>query len=297
MDGERPDREPPGAARVFGEYRAVLLAVAYRVLGRMTDAEDVVQDVWLRWDRADRAAVDDPRAYLVRVTTRLAIDRLRRVQARREAPIDPWPSEPSLTAPDVAEEIELAESVALALLVVLETLSPLERAVFVLREAFAFPYAEIAETLGRTEPAVRQLARRARDHVGARRPRFAPDPATRDRVTERFLGACATGDLDGLMVVLAPGVTLTADGRRRVRAPRPSHGTEQVARLLAAVRSEPPPLGRVRLVRLDGVSGAAVVSDGPPARLVLGHADGLGRTIQLLTSSGGSVPVRGGPAR
>src|SRR5262245_29397257 len=148
----------------FNEHRDLLVGVAYRILGSVADAEDVVQEAWLRWSEVDQASVDAPRAYLVKTTTNLAIDRLRRLKARREAYVGPWLPEPMATAPDVAEHAELADSVELALLVVLETLSPLERAVFVLREAFGFAYSEIAESLGRSEPAVRQLSKRAREH-------------------------------------------------------------------------------------------------------------------------------------
>src|SRR5215203_3937317 len=198
--------DEPDATRIFGEHRDLLMAVAYQILGSVTDAEDVVQEAWLRWSNARSSEVADPRAFLVRVSARLAIDRLRRVKARRESYVGPWLPEPLLTGRDVAEDAEMAESVSMAMLIVLETLSPLERAVFVLREAFAMPYADIAEVLGRKEQAVRQLARRARDHVQERRPRFEADQATRRRVTERFLAATVSGDLETLMRVLAPGV-------------------------------------------------------------------------------------------
>src|SRR5215216_5615468 len=182
------------------------MAVAYRILGRVTDAEDAVQDAWLRWVNTRPSKVVDPRAFLVRVSARLAIDRLRRVKARRESYVGPWLPEPLLTGRDVAEDAEMAESVSMAMLVVLETLSPLERAVFVLREAFAMPYAEIADVLGRKEQAVRQLGRRARDHVQERRSRFDADQSEQRRVTERFLEAASNGDLEALMEVLSPGV-------------------------------------------------------------------------------------------
>src|SRR5918993_3239521 len=150
----------PDAACLFNQHRELLISVAYRVLGSVTDAEDAVQEAWLRWSGVDPTGIANPRAFLVRVITRLAIDRLRREQARRESYVGPWLPEPVLTAPDVAEDVALAESVSMAMLVVLETLSPLERVVFVLREAFGMPHAEIAEILGRKEEAVRQLARR-----------------------------------------------------------------------------------------------------------------------------------------
>src|SRR5262249_4664533 len=177
----------------FEAHRPLLVSLTYRMLGSLPEAEDVVQDAWLRWDRIDRAAIGDDRAFLVRLTTRLAIDRLRRLKARRESYIGPWLPEPVLTerdvAADVAEDVALAESVSLALLVVLETLSPLERAVFVLREVFGHSYAEIGAIIGRQEATVRQLARRAREHVADGRTRFDADPATRRRGTAQ----CASG--------------------------------------------------------------------------------------------------------
>lgn len=213
---------------VFEEHRPVLVGVAYRMLGRVADAEDVVQDAWLRWSGADRTDVREPRGYLVRVTTRLAIDRLRQVKARGETYVGPWLPEPYVTeltggtgtVADAAERAVLADTVSLAVMVVMESLSPLERAVFVLREAFAFPFAEIAAMLDRTEPAVRQLAGRARRHVDERRPRYEVDPAQRRDLTERFLVAAEQGDLAGLMELLAPDVCLVADSGGLARAPR-----------------------------------------------------------------------------
>src|SRR5918912_3535478 len=231
-----PGMNPPNKDRVFDQHRDLLMAVAYRILGQVADAEDVVQEAWIRWANADTSEVSDPRAFLVRVATRLSIDRLRRVKVRRESYVGPWLPEPLLTGGDVAEDVALAESISMAMLVVLETLSALERAVFLLREAFAMPYAEIGEVLGRSESAVRQLSRRAREHVREGRPRFDADQEERRRVTERFLEAAAGGDTDALMDVLAPGVTLVADSGGRARAPRrPLRGAEKVARFLAAV--------------------------------------------------------------
>jgi RNA polymerase sigma factor (sigma-70 family) len=199
------------AVGVFEEHRGLLVAVAYRILGSVTDAEDAVQEAYLRWSGVEHAEIRDPRAFLVRITTRLAIDRLRRARTRRESYVGPWLPEPVLTRQDPSEEVAMAESVSMAMLVVLETLSPLERAVFVLREAFGMPHAEIAEVLGRREDAVRQLARRAREHVHERRTRFDADHDEQRRVTERFLEATSSGDLEGLMSVLSPEVELVAD--------------------------------------------------------------------------------------
>jgi RNA polymerase sigma-70 factor (ECF subfamily) len=275
------------------------------MLGQLADAEDVVQEAWLRWARAAPAGVQDARAYLVRVTTRLALDRLRRLKARREAYVGPWLPEPLLTGPrapvgdDPAADAERAESVSLALLVVLETLSPLERAVFVLREAFGLSHAEVATALGRSEAAVRQLARRARDHVRARRPRFDADQDTRRRVTERFLAACAGGDLPSLLAVLAPDVTLVADGGGRARAPqRPLRGAESVARFLLAVSTRAPaerflesvgvdPAAEldVRVVRVNGEPGVVIAAGGTLVMvLVLDVGDGAVQQIYLVAN-------------
>lgn len=181
----------------FLQHRRLLFGTAYRMLGSVADAEDILQDAWLKWADVDQAAVQNPRAYLVRTVTNLALNRLTSARARREAYVGPWLPEPLLTTPDVAEHAELAESVSLAMLVVLETLSPLERAVFVLREVFGYSNSEIAEALGKSEAAIRQTAHRAKAHVEARRPRFETDTAQRREVTERFLAACMTGRRPG----------------------------------------------------------------------------------------------------
>ncbi|GAA4004301.1 RNA polymerase sigma-70 factor [Streptomyces plumbiresistens] len=226
---------------VFEEHRPVLLGVAYRMLGRVADAEDVVQEAWLRWAGADRTEVREPRAYLVRITTRLAIDRLRQVKARGETYVGPWLPEPYVTdfgdtVPDTAERAVLADSVSLAVLVVLESLSPLERAVFVLREAFGYPYADIAAMLDRGEPAVRQLAGRARMHVEERRPRYQVDPVQRRDLTERFLAAAGEGDLEGLMSLLAPDVRLVGDSGGKAKAPlRVLETADKVGRFMIGV--------------------------------------------------------------
>ncbi|MEU0035235.1 RNA polymerase sigma-70 factor [Streptomyces sp. NPDC006333] len=269
------------ATEVFEEHRSVLTGVAYRMLGRVADAEDVVQEAWLRWSGADRSEVREPRGYLVRVTTRLAIDRLRQVQARKEAYVGPWLPEPYVTdfgntVEDTAERAVLADSVSLAVLVVLESLSPLERAVFVLREAFGFPYAEIAAVLDRGEPAVRQLAGRARKHVGERRPRYEVDPAERRDLTERFLAAAAEGDLKGLMSLLAPDVRLVGDSGGLSKAPlRVIETADKVARfLLGAARKGAPDLS-FRLLELNG--GAALLAlsgDKPDSVFQLDVVDG-----------------------
>ncbi|GAB2927662.1 RNA polymerase sigma-70 factor [Nonomuraea fastidiosa] len=242
----------------FEEHRGLLMSVAYRILGSVTDAEDVVQEAWLRWSGADRADIADPKAYLVTVTSRLAIDRLRQAKTRRESYVGPWLPEPISTGPDAAEHAELADSVELALLVVLETLTPLERAVFVLREAFDLPFAEIAEIVGRSEPAVRQLARRARDHVRERRPRYDVDRDERRRITERFFDAAMEGDLDGLISLLSDQVAMVSDGGGKAKAAlRVITGSGNVSRFLLSIKT---PANIARFMASVGQAAGAEVS-------------------------------------
>src|SRR5688500_14562592 len=179
----------------FVTHRSLLFTVAYEMLGSAADAEDVVQETWLRWADVDRAEVRDPRAYLVRIVTRQALNRLRTLARRREGYVGGWRPEPPLTGPDVAEDVELAESVSIAMLTVLETLAPAERAVFVLREVFDLPYADIAAAVDKTPAAVRQIAHRAREHVAARRARIRVDRAEQQQVVERFVVALQRGEL------------------------------------------------------------------------------------------------------
>ncbi|MFE1881368.1 RNA polymerase sigma-70 factor [Streptomyces diastatochromogenes] len=220
----------------FQQYRTLLFSVAYRILGSAADAEDAVQDAWLKWSAADRSQVADPKSYLTRIISNLAMERLRSTRHQRETYVGPWLPEPILTGPDTADGVAAADSVSMALLVVLETLSPLERAVFVLKEVFAFSYAEIAQAVERSEAAVRQAAHRAREHVQARRPRFTADRARQRDVTERFFAAATGGDLNTLMELLSPDVTLWTDGGGKVRqALKPVIGLETVAGWFAAL--------------------------------------------------------------
>jgi RNA polymerase sigma-70 factor (TIGR02957 family) len=221
----------------FVAHRSLLFTVAYEMLGSAADAEDVVQETWLRWDGIGddaRKEVRDPRAYLVRIVTRQALNRLRAQARRREEYVGEWLPEPLLTSPDVADDVELAESVSIAMLTVLETLSPVERAVFVLREVFDVPYDEVAEAVGKSAAAVRQVAHRAREHVAARRPRMSVSRAEQQAAVDRFQAAITTGDVQGLLDVLAPDVVVVADGGGVVPAAiRPISGAKTVARLLA----------------------------------------------------------------
>jgi RNA polymerase sigma-70 factor (TIGR02957 family) len=246
----------------FVVHRGLLFTVAYELLGSASDAEDTVQDAWLRWDAIGedaRAAVRDPRAFLVRIVTRKALDRLRSNARRREEYVGEWLPEPLLTAPDVADDVELAESVSIAMLTVLETLTPVERAVFVLREVFDIPYGEIADVIGKSAAAARQIGHRAREHVAARRPRMQVGRSEQQEVVERFLAAVTRGDLQGLLNVLAPDVVLVADGGGVVQAVvNPVMGAKKVANLLRPF-TRLAPAAQIVPVLLNGGVGARIV--------------------------------------
>jgi RNA polymerase sigma-70 factor (TIGR02957 family) len=248
------------ATDVFVAHRNLLFTVAYEMLGSAADAEDVLQETWLRWVDVDRSQVRDERAYLVRITTRLALNRMRANARRRESYVGPWLPEPLLTAPDVAEDVELADSVSLAMLTVLETLAPTERAVFVLREVFDFGYDEIAAAVDKTPATVRQVASRARAHVAERRPRAEATAGERDRVLERFMVAASTGDIQSLLDVLAPDVVLVTDGGGVKKAAlRPILGADKVVRFLDAVSAGP---AHADVVLVNGAPALRVFLDG-----------------------------------
>ncbi|QMU74102.1 RNA polymerase sigma-70 factor [Streptacidiphilus sp. P02-A3a] len=251
------------ATESFVTHRNLLFTVAYEMLGSAADAEDVLQETWLRWVTVDLEQVRDPRAYLVRITTREALNRLRSMKRRKEAYVGPWLPEPMLTAPDVAEDVELAESVSMAMMLVLETLSPTERAVFVLREAFGVDYDEIAAAIDKSLVAVRQIAHRARRHVEARRPRQVASARETRAAVESLRRALETGDLQGLLRVLAPEVVYMGDGGGlKYAAPRPIVGADKVARLIIGGTSR----------TAHTIALGPTVVNGNPALLV--HLDG-----------------------
>lgn len=266
-DGGRTDP----ATEAFVAHRRLLFTVAYEMLGSAADAEDVLQETWLRWVGVDLGTVREHRAYLVRITTRQALSRLRTLGRRKESYVGPWLPEPLLTTPDVAEDVELAESVSMAMLLVLETLAPVERAVFVLREVFDVGYDEIAEAVGESPAAVRQIAHRARAHVAARRPRGGVSPAETRDALDAFRRATETGDLQGLLDILAPDVVLMGDGGGiRQAIPRPVVGADKVARLLIGGLGKEPADVSMRpaqvnghpalIIRLDGVIDTVVAA-------------------------------------
>jgi RNA polymerase sigma-70 factor (ECF subfamily) len=240
---------------LFSAHRGLLFTVAYELLGSTADAEDVLQESWLRWSQVLHDEVRDPRAYLVRIVTRQSLNRLRTLQRQRETYVGTWLPEPLVTAPDVLEDVELADSVSFAMLVVLETLTPLERAVFVLREIFGFSYTEIASMTDRSEAAVRQLASRSRNHVQARRPRIER-PENAEQIIAEFFAAASTGQVEPLLELLAPDVVLRTDGGgKRKAALNPISGADKVARFLAAVV----PVGAQLDVEWATVNGAPAI--------------------------------------
>lgn len=263
----------------FVTHRSLLFTVAYEMLGSAADAEDVVQETWLRWADVDHSQVRDARAYLVRIVTRQALNQMRTLSRRREEYVGEWLPEPLLTSPDVAEDLGLAESVSIAMLIVLETLGPTERAVFVLREVFNMPYGEISEIIGKSAATVRQIARRARVHVAARRPQVQVSRSEQQAVVDRFLVALQTGQLQQLMEILAPDVILIADGGGQVAAAStPIHGVELVANLLA----RPNRVGIARTVWLNGAPGGRIEVDGAPAAAVSFVVEN-GRIVRIYT--------------
>ncbi|MGW4716360.1 RNA polymerase sigma-70 factor [Nocardia sp. NPDC004260] len=271
------DHRPAPATAAFLSHRNLLFTVAYEMLGSAADAEDVLQETWLRWAAVDLGTVQDQRAYLVRIVTRQSLDRLRTLGRRKESYVGPWLPEPLLTAPDVAEDVELADSVSMAMLLVLETLTPIERAVFVLREVFDLSYDEIAEAVDKSPGAVRQLAYRARAHVAARRPRGVVSPAETRSALEAFQRATETGDLQHLLDILAPDVVLLGDGGGVVQATlAPVLGADSVARILAA-----------GLGRLAAVSRQPAQVNGYPALIL--RRDGEIDTVLALRIDDGLV--------
>ncbi len=258
------------ATTEFVEHRELLFSIVYNVLGSVADTEDVLQETWLSWVSRDGSPVENPRAYLVRTAVNHALARRAALARRKETYVGQWLPEPVVTPLD--EGVERTESFSIALLVVLESLSPLERAVFVLHEAFGFAFTEIAEILDRTPAAVRQVAHRAREHVRARRPRYPVDPGRGREVTERFLSAATGGDLDALLAVLAPDVTLWTDGGGKGPATslQPVHGRHAVSRLFVTVASASPAGLAIRYRRVNGDPSAVIFADGTPfAVLVL----------------------------
>ncbi len=258
----------------FEAYRPLMFAIAYRMLGSAADAEDIVQDAYLRYRAVPPETIVSPKAFLSTIVTRLSLTRLHSAHAQRETYIGPWLPEPVLTDHDSrsspTEQLNLQDSLSMAFLVLLEELTPLERAVFLLREVFDYEYAEIAEMVGKEETACRQLLSRAKKHIAAHRPRFKPDREEHRRLLDRFLQAVRTGEMNGLMQLLADDVTLWADGGGKARgaAIHPLHGREVVARFVLASTRFVTGDYHAEVADING-EPAAILRVGEQARVVL----------------------------
>lgn len=297
MDPTSEDRDRE-RLRSFEQQRARLMGIAYRVLGSVADAEDVLQETWLRWAKVDLDEVDSHQAFLTTVATRLSLDRLRRAKAAREVYTGSWLPEPFVASVsdggDPAVAAELADSLSMALLLVLETLSPLERAAFVLREVFAQPYPEVARTLGRSEPAIRQLLHRARDRVEEGRIRFEADRSTHRLVVERFLIACQSADLDALWEVLAPDVVIVSDGGGVAKAPvQPVYGSDRVGWLLVGIAQKVPAGTEFSLETFNGRTGIVARLGGVAISAMAVRVEGTAvQSLQLLANPAKLWPLQ-----
>nr|WP_296064901.1 RNA polymerase sigma-70 factor [uncultured Actinoplanes sp.] len=262
--------------QVFARHRRLLFDVAYRMTGSVADAEDILQEAWLRCRDVDGDEIANPRAYLVKTVTNLSLNQLTSARSRRETYVGPWLPEPVLTAPDAGQEAEMAESISMAMLVVLESLTPVERAIFLLHDVFGYNHAEIATILDRSEVAVRQTAARARAHVAARRPRFDVDQEVRQEAVDRFRQACAGGDLNAMMEILAPEVICWSDGGGKVTAARrPLEGAGNVARWLLAVFAKPETQStHLMITDINGGPGILGLVDGRPTGAICFDFDG-----------------------
>jgi RNA polymerase sigma-70 factor (ECF subfamily) len=281
--------------RDFDRYRPLLFSIAYRMLGSVMEAEDIVQEAFVRWQGASEGEVRSPRAYLSAVVTRLCIDQLRSARVRREEYVGPWLPEPLPEEPDIADTAALNESLSMAFLVLLESLTPTERAVFLLREVFDYDYGEISHLVGKSEANCRQIARRARGYIAAQRPRFERSPEQEERLTESFLEACMDGDMEGLLGLLAEDIILWSDGGGKVRAAlNPIRGSDKVARFFMGILGKAPPGLVVRQTKVNGHPGIiGYYADGQPQSVTtFDIADECIRAIHILVNPEklGNVP-------
>ena len=275
------------STEVFDGNRPLLFSISYRMLGSVMEAEDVVQEAYLRWQEVPEGEVRSPSAYLSTVVTRLCIDRLRSARARRERYVGSWLPEPLLGDQDILGTADLDDSLSMAFLVLLESLTPVERAVFLLREVFGYEYAEVASLVGKSEANCRQISRRARQSVAARRPRFESSPEQEKRLMDGFLKASLSGDMEALLALLSEDVTLYSDGGGKTRAPlRPVHGPDNVVRFLAAILQKTPPDFTVRRTGINGKPGfVSYLGDGSPQSVVtIDVAEGSIKAIRLLVN-------------
>ena len=243
-------------ANTFTEYRSLLFSIAYRMLGSVADAEDIVQDAFLRWNALPaEEMVGSPKAYLSTIVTRLCINYMHSARVQREVYVGPWLPEPLVTehVPNVADTIEERESLSIAFLVLLESLSPVERAVFLLRDVFDYEYAEIAQIVEKSEANCRQMAHRARARVAQHHPRFTVSPEVSEQLTQRFIAACVGGDMPGLLALLREDSIAVSDGGGKVTAARkPIYGADRTARAVLGILKKVPPGLTPRLTEING---------------------------------------------
>ncbi len=251
-----------GHEDLFADYRPLLFTIAYQILGSATDAEDALQEGFLRWMRVDPTHIDDPRAYLAQIVTRQSLNQLRAAKRRREEYVGSWLPEPIRTTSDLGQDVELAESVSVAMMLVLETLGPDERAVFVLHDVFGYGHREIAGMIDKSDAAVRQIARRARSHVHARRKRFETDRETGREIVPAFLSAARNGDIQALMDLMSPEVVEISDGGGKAQAAlRPVLGHDRVAHLVVGIAQRHMADMRVELSTFNGLPAALFLSE------------------------------------
>ncbi|HVF99745.1 MAG TPA: RNA polymerase sigma-70 factor [Chloroflexia bacterium] len=280
------------STEAFNEHRPLLFSLAYRMLGSVADAEDLVQEAFLRWHRAtessDEQAVRSPRSYLCTVVTRLCIDQLRSARVRREVYVGPWLPEPLVEPEDIdpTKELQLADSLSMAFLVLLESLSPEERAVFLLRQAFDYDYAEIARVVNKSEANCRQMVRRAQQHIAERRPRFNATPEQREQMTHTFMQTCANGDMEGLLSLLTQDIVLYSDGGGKAKAAtKPVVGASNVARFIFGVLSKAPPGFTADVATVNGQPGIVGYVEGEPYTVLsLDIADGRVQGIYIVVN-------------
>ena len=257
---------------IFNEYRNYLFSIAYRMLGSAMDAEDMVQETYLRWQNRGDAVIDSPKSYLAAITTRLSIDHLRLARVQRETYVGSWLPEPILmeTAPNSEGIVALSESISMAFMLLLESLSPTERAVFLLREVFDYEYSEVAQMVGKSEANCRQIVRRAKQHITNGRPRFTTTPAEQEQLLQEFSLACLNGDLTGLMSILAEDVVEYSDGGGKVSAAtRPIHGAERVAKFILGIVKKAPPGMETRYGMVNGEPAVLAYLDEIPIMVMV----------------------------
>jgi RNA polymerase sigma-70 factor, ECF subfamily len=273
----------------FDQYRSLLFSIAYRMLGSVADAEDMLQETFIRWQQAANNNIDSPRAFLVTIVSRLCINHLQSARVQREEYVGQWLPEPIVTDPgsDPLAIIKVDESLSMAFLVLLERLTPVERAAFLLREVFEYEFSEIAAVLGQSEVNCRQILRRARQHVSAMRPRFKVSSKKQNDLLQRFLEAMGTGDMEGLVALLSSDVVLHSDGGgKAIAVPNLIHGADNVARgMLGGFRKLLPKTLVRRLARINGEPGVVSYLDGKPYSVfTLDAVDGRVRAIYILTN-------------